>query len=115
MSERVRIWDILLIVALVAACFAVFFFPRNRGLVATVCVDGRVKAVMSLSEDASVVLEDGTVILVENGAVRVESSTCPDHLCESMGSVQNAGQSILCLPNRISVVLSGEGADAYVG
>lgn len=113
MRERIRIWDVALIVALVAACISVLFFPREAAQSATVRVNGEVRAVLPLSQDIQMTLEDGTAIIVEGGTVRVETSTCPDHLCESVGRIGNEGQTILCLPNRISVVLSGEEADAY--
>lgn len=113
MRERIRIWDVVLIVALVAACVSVLFFPRQPGETATVRVNGEVRAVLPLSKDTELILEDGTSVIVEDGTVRVEHSTCPDHLCESVGRIGNEGQTILCLPNRISVVLSGEEADVY--
>ena len=113
MSERIRVWDVVLIVALVAACASVLFFPRSAGQTATVRVNGEIRAVLPLSQDTQMTLEDGTVVIVEKGTVRVEHSTCPDHLCESVGKIGTEGQTILCLPNRISVVISGEEADVY--
>lgn len=115
MKERVRIWDILLISALTAACFLFWFFPKNQGETVIISVNGEQRAALSLREDTCFSLEDGTQILVENGAVRVSFSTCPDHLCEHMGPVSSRGEVILCVPNRISVEIAGKGVDAVVG
>ena len=48
----------------------------------------------------------------ENGAVRVAHSDCPNQDCVRSGAISRAGQSIVCLPARISVTLSGA-ADGY--
>lgn len=115
MNQKVRIWDIVLIAALLAVCFGAVFFTRTPGTVATVRVDGRIVATLPLSEDAVLPLEDGTRVIVENGSVRISDATCPDLLCEACGSVSRRGQSILCLPNRISIEISDGEVDAYVG
>ena len=49
--------------------------------------------------------------------VRICSASCPDKLCVKQGKITKAGQSVICLPNRVSVYLTGEKAevDAVVG
>ncbi len=81
----------------------------------TVSVDGEIVAVKDLNEDTVIELPDGTQVIVEKRTVRVINSTCPDHLCERMGTVSSQGEAILCVPNRISVEIVGEGVDALVG
>ena len=46
-------------------------------------------------------------ISIENGTVSVTRATCPGEDCVHTGKVSHAGQSILCLPNRLEVRLSG--------
>lgn len=115
MNERVRIWDIVLIAALVAACFLLWFLPKDRGNAALVYVDNECKAVLDLGKDTSFSLGHGMKVVVENGSVRMIGSTCPDHVCERMGPISAAGEVILCVPNRISVEISGKEVDAVVG
>lgn len=115
MEKRVKIGDILLIAALVAACFAVWIFPKARGNTVVISLDGAVVHTLDLKKDQTVDLPDGTKVILEQGLVRVEGSTCPDHLCERMGAVSKTGDVILCVPNRISVEIRGEGVDALVG
>lgn len=115
MDMRVKIGDILLIAALVAVCFAVWFFPKSQGSAVVISVDGAVVRTLNLKEDQILDLPDGTRVIVEHQSVRVEYSTCPDHLCEHMGAVSKTGEVILCVPNRISVEIRGEGVDALVG
>lgn len=115
MNGKVRVWDFVLIAALLAASLAVLLIPKKAGAEAVVAVNGTTRAVLPLSEDTVFSLDDGTRVVVEGGTVRVEHSSCPDHLCESMGPVSSAGAVILCLPNRISVRVSSGEVDAVVG
>ena len=115
MREKVKIWDFVLIAILVALCLSVWFLPKEQGNTVSISVDGTVVAVKKLDQDAVVDLSDGTQVLVENRTVRVVHSTCPDHLCEQMGKISACGQVILCVPNRISVEIRGEGVDGLVG
>ena len=114
MNRNVRIWDLVLIIALVALCTVPLWFPSSEGAYATVSVDGAIVTRLPLSEDTSLRLEDGTLLVVRDGSIWVEESQCPDGLCHEMGRISKEGQTILCLPNRISIVISGE-VDAYVG
>lgn len=114
MKEKVSVWDFILIAGLLLLCSVLWWFPREEGAVATVSADGKVVAVLPLSSDRVLVLPDGTEVTVREGAVFVTHATCEDKLCEKMGKISKDGQTVLCLPNRISVVISGE-VDAYVG
>ncbi|HIS93241.1 MAG TPA: NusG domain II-containing protein [Candidatus Alectryocaccomicrobium excrementavium] len=51
----------------------------------------------------------------EDGRARVLASSCPDQICVQSGEVSGAGRSIICLPNRAVIELTGPGAaDAVV-
>ena len=40
-----------------------------------------------------------------DGAVRVIDVDCPDKVCESMGYVKNEMEAVVCLPNRMSIII----------
>lgn len=115
MNEKVKIWDIVLIVALLTVCFVLCFLPKEAGADVTVSVDGTVIAKKPLTEDCTIDLPDGGEVVIEDGTVRLLHSTCPDHLCEKMGAISSAGEVILCVPNRISVQIGEKEVDALVG
>ena len=47
------------------------------------------------------------IVIDENGAY-VSDVTCPDKVCQKTGLISKAGQSIVCLPNRVVVYIDGK-------
>jgi len=45
----------------------------------------------------------GNVLLVEKGQISVLSADCPDGLCVKQGVINKHSQTIVCLPNRLTV------------
>lgn len=54
--------------------------------------------------------EDGSVnvIAVEAGAAYMQEANCRDGLCIRQGRMKSAAKSIVCLPHKLVVQLSGE-------
>lgn len=78
-----------------------------------ITVDGTVVATYSLFEDGTYTLNGGTnAIVIEGARVYMIHSDCPDHTCERTGKIKYVGQSIICLPNKLSVTIVGEAEDA---
>lgn len=48
------------------------------------------------------------VVVIEGGRVYVESATCPGGDCVHAGAISRAGQSLVCLPNRLEIRLVGQ-------
>lgn len=58
----------------------------------------------------------GCEVRVENGEVFVAKSDCPDRVCVNTGRISRAGEAIICVPNRVSIKIIGEGkVDAIAG
>lgn len=92
---------------------------REAGGQAVVRVDGRVTERHPLTENGVYPLNGGSNILViENGEAWLSDANCPDHLCVKMGKIRYNGQTITCLPNRLTVTVEGgesNGVDFTVG
>ena len=103
--------DILLILALTLAGFIAFFAtrPGKQAAQAEVYADGALVWQCALADSGTFEV-NGVTVAVEDGAARVVSSDCRDQICVHMGAIDLAGESIVCLPNRVSVVLTGEDA-----
>lgn len=48
-----------------------------------------------------------TVVVIEDGAVQVISSPCPEKICVKTGRISRPGQWIACLPNRVFISIKG--------
>ena len=107
--------DILLIsFLLVFSLSLLLILQRNRedGAVAVVEVDGITVGSYPLSVDGVFTLNGGTnVLIIEDGTARLVQSQCPDHTCELTGKIRYVGQTIVCLPNRLSVTVKGDAQD----
>ena len=48
-------------------------------------------------------------IEIKDGRVRMIEASCPNHLCIRQGWIRFEGQSIICLPNKVTVIVRGTG------
>jgi hypothetical protein len=83
---------------------------------AEVMVDGVLVGRFSLSEKHEQTLQTPggvNVLVIQDGMAAICFADCPDQTCVKQGSINRAGQSIICLPHRLVVTLSGDkGVDA---
>lgn len=112
------------LVLAVALSLSAWSGGRSVGLTAVISVNGQVAESVDLSRLSGPEVQEFSangytlhVRLSPDGA-EVIDSTCPNQVCVHTGHISRAGQSIVCLPARISVTLSGGtegGVDAVVG
>ncbi len=117
--------DILLISAiLLAACFlAVFFFVKEdstEGAFLEITADGELYGRYPLNEDAVIEINGTNVCEISNGHVSMIEADCADKRCVRMKKISFEGESIICLPNRIVLKITGgasaeEGVDTVAG
>ena len=107
--------DLIVIAALLIFSLSVLLIinlTRKDGATVTVTIDGVTVAEYSLAKDGVYSLNGGTNILtIENGTARMSESSCPDHICENKGKIKYVGQTIVCLPNKLTVTVTGEAED----
>lgn len=114
-------WDALIVlsVLLLAALIGlrpIFAEERGGELTVVVSIDGEEVERMALdrfSAEAHRYTSRGYTLCVEasDGKVTVTQSDCPNQDCVHSGAISRAGQSIVCLPARIAVTLSGAASD----
>lgn len=100
-----------LLILLCAVSFFVSFLPRGNADSFTVTTPDGVET-YSLAEDRSFVVESNGISLevtVYDRSVSVVSSTCPDHVCVQTGRISRSGQSIVCIPARVVIEITGGG------
>ena len=118
MGNRFLIAAVVTVFALSVLGAVLMSGTDGGSLTVTVCKDGKEVYTVSDAEKAKGALANGgCVVSVTSDGVYVKKADCPDKLCVKQGKITKSGQSIICLPNRVSVYLTGEKAevDAVVG
>ncbi len=125
-KKIIRKNDIYLVLIILAVFLLILLFinlSKKKGNLVTVSIDGQIVETYPLDEDLDIVIDgyDGGTnrLVIENGQAYLKDTSCPDHLCEKMGKISSVGQSIICLPNRVVVEITGDSSsseyDAVVG
>lgn len=105
--------DIILVSAVLLSAIVLWVYisvGKTEGACAVIAVDGEELYRLSLKEDQTLTVgKDGkfNVIVVESGAVYIKEASCPDHLCIDQGAKKYEGETIVCLPNKITVTIAG--------
>ena len=111
-SKKARILrDLCLIFALVILGLASLVIMRSRGTegaYAIVQVNGIEISRHSLHMEGTIPVNGGTNLLqIKGNRARLVDADCPDKLCVRQGWIQYTGQCITCLPNKLTVTISG--------
>ena len=82
---------------------------KIEGAIAVVEINGVTVAEYSLYKNGEYSLNGGTNnLIIENGVAYLNYSNCPDHTCQRTGKIKFVGQTIVCLPNRITITIKGD-------
>ena len=85
---------------------------KTEGAVAIVEINGSKVSEYSLNENGEYSLNNGTNrLVIEDGVAYLNYSNCPDHTCERTGKIKYVGQTIVCLPNKVSITIKGNAND----
>jgi hypothetical protein len=105
--------DLLAAAVVAAMAFAVLFeyIPRDEAGLRAVQVwqDGQLVRECALDADAvfAVSGEYENTVTIENGRVSITDSDCPGRDCVHSGWIDSAGRSVVCLPNRVEIRVTG--------
>lgn len=107
-----RVGDIIILVSvlLAALILGIVFAGNSNGESFYIKHDG-VSETYSLDADRTIeMLSNGMEITVtaSNGEVSVVHSDCPDKLCVNTRPISKKGETIVCLPARVVVGISGD-------
>ena len=85
---------------------------QKDGAIAVVEINGTVVEEYPLDTDGVFSLNGGSnVLVIEDGKAYLNYSNCQDHTCERIGKIGYVGQTIICLPNRLSITIIGNSPD----
>ncbi len=122
MDKRKRRYDLILIAVCLfvsLALWAVVSLTKKPGETVVVTVAGEKFGRYPLNEEREVVIETENgknVLTIKDGYADITEATCPDGLCERQRKINESGETLVCLPNKVTVTVIGseEGVD-FVG
>jgi len=105
-------WLAIALVMLTAVgILAGFAAGSGRETPSVVCIyrDGQLVRELPLDRDARVLIEGEYVntVTVSGGRVAITESDCPGRDCVHSGWIEGAGRSVVCLPNRVEIRVTG--------
>ena len=96
--------------AVLAGVFTTFWRSDGHGAEVVVFVEGQRWARLNLFQNQELHVPGAlgnSHIRVLNGQIRFIDSPCPNKLCVHTGWLSQGGENATCLPNRVSVQISG--------
>lgn len=112
---RFRKGDLIAIacVLVLAGVLALILLPRlssGSDLMVEVYQNGRLIRQIPLCENTTFTVTGvyENTILIKDSAVYVSEASCPGNDCVRSGRISRSGQSIICLPNKLEIRISGE-------
>ena len=107
--------DIVLFFIIIAIAVAGIFVMSAAGSAqsAVIRVDGQIVKEVRLDTDQNFWIGD-VHFEVKNGAIAFIESDCPGQECVHAGWLSSPGSSMACLPNHVSVTLSGDATESGV-
>lgn len=103
--------DIILILVFLCISGIIFMIykgmHKESGAYVVISVDDEEYARLPLNEDTRFEIAGTNVVVVSDGKVYMESAGCPDQICVKHRKIAYNGESIICLPNRVIVKITG--------
>lgn len=107
--------EVILIVTILAISFLLLIVNRfvfsKPARYLEITVDGNHYETLDLNQDTEILVngyQGGTNrIVIQNGKVHVSEASCPDKICIHQGTIEQTGESIVCLPNRMIAQIIG--------
>lgn len=100
----------VLIVTAAASALLIAFARRTAGAAVRVTIDGVFYGEYRLSEDQSVSIDEKyghNRLVIENGSAYIAEADCPDGYCMEYKPISRGGETIICLPHRLVVEVTG--------
>ena len=112
--------DIIIVIVLlllaVAGLFAFKLFNSGEGRAVRVTVDGELFGEYELDNVRKEIEITGKIgkciMVIENGQAYMKEAECPNQICVHHEPVSYNGETVVCLPNRIIIEITG-GDDRY--
>ena len=111
--------DIVIFSALLLLAAALFVFhfaaPKEAGAVAKIAVNNQTVKTLPLSQNTTYKVETAAgynLVVIEDGRAFVREADCKNRICVKSRAISRAGETIVCLPHKMTVSIVGGEASA---
>ena len=115
MKQLIKKGDIILFCVLVALGLlftGISLIGNSNGSRVAIYVEGKEYGTYPLSKDQTIIIDEyghHNEIAIKDGKIQMMKSNCHNQICVMQGAVSTSNLPIVCLPNRVEVViLTGE-------
>lgn len=114
--------DILLLaccLGLAVLAFGIQALTQKPGSTVVVKQEGEEIGRYPLSVNREILLETQAgynLLVIENGSACIREADCPHNLCVGEGRISRTGETLVCLPHKLTITIEGEditAPDAY--
>lgn len=110
------IYDLILVLVIIAIATVALVYLRcfkPEGEYVKVIIDGKEAGVYSLLSDEEVLIEtEGGAffnkLIIKDGYAYVAEANCADEICVEHRPISKSGETIVCLPHKLVIVIEGE-------
>ena len=110
--KRGDMWLFSALLLLAAALFVFHFAaPKTAGAAVKITVNNQTVKVLPLSKESTYTVETDegyNVVVIENGCAVVREADCKNHICVKSRAIARTGESIVCLPHKMTVTVVGD-------
>lgn len=114
-KKSMKKFDILLLIfiSIAALIISLFFMMKKKEVAENVIikVNGNVIYNKSIKEDNEIDVKGfyggHNLVQIKNGVVNVIEADCRDNICKNTAPIKEAGQTIVCLPHKVLVEITG--------
>ncbi len=104
-KDLIIIFAVLVLSALLFLLFSLY--TKGQSEYVQIIYEGEVIDTRPLDTDIeySPVTNENIIIEIRDNRARFKTSDCPDKVCVNTGWLSSPGQTAVCLPNKISIVI----------
>lgn len=96
------------VLAIAFLVWAVGRFTREESKELLITVAGETYGVYSLEKNQKIEINNGNICEIKDGYVSMIQADCPDQICVHTAKISEAGGSIVCLPHKVVLEITGE-------